>query len=239
MKLFPAIDIKEGQCVRLRQGKFKEISVYSESPLIIAKSWEQQGASYIHVVDLDGALLGQSANIKAIKEIVDNIKIPIQVGGGIRTIQDIENKLALGVSRVIIGTKAVTDPGFVNEAIQVFGPEKIVVGIDAKDGLVAIEGWEEISNYNAVDVALTMARYGVKTIIYTDISKDGMLQGPNVSYTKEMIDSTGLKIIASGGVTSLTDLEQLKEINSFGAIIGKALYENKINLNEAIKLFES
>ncbi|HHT96624.1 MAG TPA: 1-(5-phosphoribosyl)-5-[(5-phosphoribosylamino)methylideneamino]imidazole-4-carboxamide isomerase [Clostridiales bacterium] len=238
MKLFPAIDIKNGQCVRLKQGKFHEVSIYSDSPAEIAKTWESQGASYIHIVDLDGALLGQSANDEAIKNIVKNINIPIQVGGGIRTIKDIENKLSLGVERVIIGTKAVKDPGFVKEAIEKFGADHIVVGIDAKNGMVAVEGWEEISNSNAVELALSMKRYGVKTIVYTDISKDGMLQGPNVQCTEEMIDKTGLDIIASGGVTTLKDLEKLKDINSYGAIIGKALYENKISLENAIDLFE-
>lgn len=238
MKLFPAIDIKNGQCVRLKQGKFHEVSVYSDNPAEIAKTWEEQGASYIHIVDLDGALLGQSANNQAIKNIVKNINIPIQVGGGIRTIKDIEYKLSLGVERVIIGTKAVKDPGFVKEAIEKFGAGHVVVGIDAKNGMVAVEGWEEISNSKAVELALSMKRYGVKTIVYTDISKDGMLLGPNVQCTEEMIEKTGLDIIASGGVTTLKDLEKLKDINSYGAIIGKALYENKIALDNAISLFE-
>jgi phosphoribosylformimino-5-aminoimidazole carboxamide ribotide isomerase len=238
MKLFPAIDIKNGQCVRLRQGSFQEVLVYSDIPLNIAKQWEACGASFIHIVDLDGALVGHSVNDEVIKSIVAEVKLPIQVGGGIRSIKDIENKLSLGVERVIIGTKAVKDPGFIKEAITLFGAERIVIGIDAKDGMVAIEGWEKVSNYQAAALALEMKSYGVKTIVYTDISKDGMLQGPNIPHTKELVDITGLDIIASGGVSSLKDLEQLEEIKVYGAIVGKALYENRIDLSTAIRLYE-
>ncbi|HKL80438.1 MAG TPA: 1-(5-phosphoribosyl)-5-[(5-phosphoribosylamino)methylideneamino]imidazole-4-carboxamide isomerase [Mobilitalea sp.] len=238
MKLFPAIDIKNGQCVRLRQGSFRDVLIYSDVPLKVAKQWEANGASFIHIVDLDGALVGHSVNDDVIKEIVSNVNIPIQVGGGVRTIKDIENKLSLGIARVIIGTKAVKDPGFIREAISTFGQDKIVIGIDAKDGLVAIEGWEILSNYQAVNLALDMKKAGVNTIVYTDISKDGMLQGPNINHTKEMVTETGLNIIASGGISSLKDLEMLQEINVYGAIIGKALYEKKIELKKAISMFE-
>ena len=238
MLLFPAIDIKNGQCVRLRQGSFQDVLVYSDIPLKIAKQWEAAGASFIHIVDLDGALVGHSVNDEVIKTIVSEVKIPVQVGGGIRTIKDIENKLNLGVERVIIGTKAVKDPGFIKEAIAKFGSKRIVIGIDAKNGMVAIEGWEKVSEYTAVALALEMKKYGVKTIVYTDISKDGMLQGPNIPHTKELADSTGLNIIASGGVSSLKDLEMLAENEIYGAIIGKALYENKVDLRKAVELFE-
>lgn len=238
MKLFPAIDIKNGQCVRLTQGSFQDVLVYSNTPLKIAKQWEAQGASFIHIVDLDGALVGHSVNDEVIKAIVAEVKIPVQVGGGIRTIKDIENKLSLGIDRVIIGTKAVKDPAFIKEAITTFGTERIVIGIDAKDGMVAIEGWEQISNHQAVSLAMEMKKYGVKTIVYTDISKDGMLQGPNILHTKELVETTGLNIIASGGVSSLKDLEMLKEINVYGAIIGKALYEKRVDLEKAVALFE-
>lgn len=238
MILFPAIDIQNGQCVRLRQGNFQDVLVYSDIPLKIAKQWEAAGASFIHIVDLDGALAGHSVNDEVIKEIIDKVSIPVQVGGGIRTIKDIENKLSLGVERVIIGTKAVKDPAFIKEAVNAFGADRIVIGIDAKDGMVAIEGWEKVSSYQAVSLALEMKKYGVKTIVYTDISKDGMLQGPNIAYTQEMVSATGLNIIASGGVSSLKDLEMLKEINVYGAIMGKALYENRIDLKTAISLFE-
>lgn len=238
MKLFPAIDVKNGQCVRLKQGSFHDIMVYSNIPLSIAKQWEAYGASFIHIVDLDGALVGHTVNDEVIKEIVSNVNIPIQVGGGIRTIKDIDNKLSQGVKRVIIGTKAVRDPGFIKEAVQTFGADKIVIGIDAKDGMVAIEGWEMVSDSHAVTLALEMKKIGVKTIVYTDISKDGMLQGPNISHTKQMVMETGLNIIASGGISSLKDLEMLEEIDVYGAIIGKALYENRIDLKKAVNMFE-
>ncbi len=238
MQLYPAIDIKNGQCVRLRQGQFHDVEVYSNTPVKIAKLWEQMGATYIHLVDLDGALMGHSVNESIIKEIASSSSVPIQIGGGIRTIKDIETMLSLGITRVIIGTKAVENPAFIREAVNYFGAEKIVIGIDAKNGMVAIEGWEKVSNYNAVALAQQMKEMGVKTIVYTDISKDGMLQGPNVEHTKELVDFTGLEIIASGGVSSLKDLERVKETNVQGAIIGKALYENRIDLKEAIELFE-
>ena len=173
MKLFPAIDIKNGQCVRLRQGSFRDVLVYSDVPYKVAKEWETNGASYIHVVDLDGALAGHSVNEEAIKNIVSNVSIPIQLGGGIRSIKDIENILSLGISRVIIGTKAAVDPGFMKEILSLFGPERIIAGIDAKDGIVAVEGWERLSGYNAVNLALEMKNMGVETIVYTDIAKDG------------------------------------------------------------------
>lgn len=238
MQLYPAIDIRNGQCVRLRQGQFHDQEIYSNSPAKVAKQWEDQGATFIHLVDLDGALHGHGVNEDVIKEITNIVSIPVQVGGGIRTIKDIENKINLGVNRVIIGTKAVENPAFIKEAISMFGADRIVIGIDAKNGMVAIEGWEKISSYNAVTLAIQMRELGVKTIVYTDIAKDGMLQGPNVECTKEMVDATGLDIIASGGVSSLKDLESVNQVNAHGVIIGKALYENRINLEEAITLFE-
>lgn len=239
MKLYPAIDIKNGQCVRLKQGQFEDILVYSNSPVGVAKKWEDSGASFIHLVDLDGALVGHSVNDDVIREIASTVKIPIQVGGGIRTIKDIEHKLNLGVTRVILGTKAVENPMFIKEVIHCFGADKIVIGIDAKSGMVAIQGWEKLSNYNAVSLAIEMKEFGVKTIIYTDISKDGMLQGPNIEHTKEMVESTGLNIIASGGVSSMMDLEALNNINVEGAVIGKALYENHIDLIQAVSIYEN
>ena len=239
MILYPAIDIKNGQCVRLRQGQFHDVEVYSNTPAKVAKTFETQGASYIHIVDLDGALVGHSVNNDVIKEIVSSVNINIQVGGGIRTIKDIDNKLELGISRVIIGTKAVENPAFVKEAIYNFGADRIVVGIDAKNGMVAIEGWGKVSNYNAVSLAIHMHELGVKTVVYTDISRDGMLIGPNILHTKEMVEKTGMNIIASGGMSSMKDLEMLEEINVSGAIIGKALYENHIDLKSALELFQS
>lgn len=237
MKLFPAIDIKNGQCVRLRQGQFHNVEVYSQVPVRIAKSFQEAGAAFIHIVDLDGALAGHSVNEDVIKAIVQNVSIPVEVGGGIRTIQDIETKLNLGVGRVIIGTKAVENPHFVREALMRFGNNKVVVGIDAKNGMVATDGWEKISNYNAVQLAFEMKEIGVKTIIYTDISRDGMLSGPNLEHTRDMVEKTKMDIIASGGVSSMKDLDDLNNIPVYGVIIGKALYENRVNLREAVKKY--
>ncbi|GMQ58906.1 1-(5-phosphoribosyl)-5-[(5-phosphoribosylamino)me thylideneamino]imidazole-4-carboxamide isomerase [Vallitalea sediminicola] len=238
MRLYPAIDIKNGKCVRLKQGKFNEQTIYSNDPYVIAKKWVDNGASYIHVVDLDGALDGNWTNKDAIKKIVDSVNIPVQTGGGIRSIRDIEDRLSVGITRVIIGTLAVKNPSFVKDAVKKFGSDRIVVGIDAKDGMVAINGWEELSVVSALDLCKQMRGYGVKTIVYTDISKDGMLIGPNIDYTKYLIDETGLDIIASGGVSSIKDLKDVEIINAEGAIIGKALYTNTIDLKEAISLFE-
>lgn len=238
MQLYPAIDIKNGQCVRLRQGQFQDSQIYSKNPIEIARLFVSQGASFIHMVDLDGALVGFSVNDTVFKEIAGEIKIPIQVGGGIRTIKDIENKIELGINRVIIGTKAVENPAFVKEAVKEFGSDRIVIGIDAKDGMVAIQGWEKVSTVSAIDLAMQVKDIGVKTIVYTDISKDGMLLGPNVEQTKELSDVTGLDVIASGGVSSMKDLELIAGSGVHGAIIGKALYEKKVDLAKAIELFE-
>lgn len=238
MQLYPAIDIKNGQCVRLRQGQFQDSQIYSKNPIEIARLFVSQGASFIHMVDLDGALVGFSVNDTVFKEIAGEINIPIQVGGGIRTIKDIENKIELGINRVIIGTKAVENLAFVKEAVKEFGSDRIVIGIDAKDGMVAIQGWEKVSSVSAIDLAMQVKDIGVKTIVYTDISKDGMLLGPNVEQTKELSDVTGFDVIASGGVSSMKDLELIAGSGVHGAIIGKALYEKKVDLAKAIELFE-
>lgn len=237
MRLYPAIDIKNGQCVRLRQGVFQDTTVYSNEPFQIAKQFEEDGAKFIHVVDLDGALLGMGANDETLQKILDSVKIPVEIGGGIRTIQDIEHRLNMGVNRVILGTKAVESSSFVKEAIHRFGADRIVVGIDAKDGKVAIMGWETVSNMLATELAVSMKEIGIKTIIYTDISKDGMLSGPNLTHTAQMVSATGIDIIASGGVSSLEDLEALHKIGVEGAILGKAIYENKVDLKSAVARF--
>lgn len=238
MRLYPAIDIKNGKCVRLKQGKFDEQTIYSDKPWEIAKKWEASDASYIHVVDLDGAIDGEWSNKEAMKEIVNAVSIPIQTGGGIRTIEDIRDRLAIGINRVIIGTAAVKNPNFVKVAVEEFGSETIAVGIDAKDGMVAVHGWEEVSSISALDLCLQMKEIGVKTVIYTDIAKDGMLIGPNVDYTKLLVDETKMDIIASGGVSSMKDLEDIETIKAEGAIIGKALYTKAIDLIEAVAQFE-
>ena len=238
MQLYPAIDMKNGQCVRLRQGKFKEITVYSDSPEKVAAYWESQGATFLHLVDLDGALAGYSVHEDAIRRIVAAFSKPIEIGGGIRTEEAIERMLNLGVSRVIIGTKAVQNPLFLRDAVTHFGADRIVAGVDAKNGLVAIEGWEKVSEITAADLCGQMKEYGVRHVVYTDISRDGMLTGPNVEATKALTEATGMDIIASGGMSSMDDLRRLHEAGVKGAIIGKALYENRINLREAVEAFE-
>ncbi len=241
MKLYPAIDIKDGRCVRLRQGQFDQVKVYSDSPAAMAAmaaGWESQGASFLHLVDLDGALKGRSANAETIRQIIQTVKIPTELGGGIRSLRDIEEVLNLGVYRAIIGTKAVEDPELLREAVRQFGPEHIAVGIDAKNGRVATQGWEHTSEITAMELAMQMKDMGVKTIIYTDISRDGMLTGPNVESTKRISDLGGLDVIASGGVSCIGDLRRISQAGIHGAIMGKALYEGRIDLREAVNEFE-
>ena len=238
MILYPAIDIKDGQCVRLKKGLFNEVTVYSNEPYKIAESFEADNAKFIHTVDLDGALKGRSVNAETIKKIVNSVSIPVQLGGGIRTLDNIKEVLDLGVYRAIIGTKAVENPEFIKQAIDKFGAEHIVVGIDAKDGLVAVEGWEKLSDKTALSMALAMKAMGVQTIVYTDISKDGMLAGPNIEQTRLLSDKTGIDIIASGGVSCMQDLENINNAGIHGAIIGKALYENRVVLKDAVEKFE-
>lgn len=239
MQLYPAIDMKNGQCVRLRQGAFKDITIYSDAPEKVAAHWQEKGASFLHLVDLDGALAGYSVNEEVIRRIADTVSIPIEIGGGIRSGEAVERMLGLGVRRVIIGTKAVEHPEFLRDIVRTFGEEAIVAGVDAKDGMVAVEGWEKVSSLTARDLCLTMKEYGVRHIVYTDISRDGMLSGPNVEATRKLTEETGLDIIASGGVSCMEDLKCLHEAGIRGAVIGKALYENRIDLAEAVRLYEA
>ena len=239
MQLYPAIDMKNGQCVRLRQGAFKDITIYSDAPEKVAAHWQERGASFLHLVDLDGALAGYSVNEEVIRRIADTVSIPIEIGGGIRSKEAVERMLDLGVRRVIIGTKAAEHPEFLRDMVRTFGEEAIVAGVDAKDGMVAVEGWEKVSSLTASDLCLTMKEYGVRHIVYTDISRDGMLSGPNVGATRKLTEETGLDIIASGGVSCMEDLKCLHEAGIRGAIIGKALYENRIDLAEAVRLYEA
>lgn len=238
MQLYPAIDMKNGQCVRLKQGKFEEITVYSDSPEKVAAYWESQGATFLHLVDLDGALAGYSVNEAVIRRIAETVTMPIEIGGGIRTAKAVERMLSLGVTRVIIGTKAVENPLFIRELVEQFGPERIVAGVDAKNGMVAIEGWEKVSAISAEELCEQMKEYGVRHVVYTDISRDGMLSGPNVEATRALTEATGMDIIASGGMSSMDDLRRLCDAGVKGAIIGKALYENRIDLKEAVGAFE-
>ncbi len=233
MRIYPAIDIKDGKCVRLYKGRFDDVTVYGDSPADMAKKWEAQGGEYIHVVDLDGALKGHGVNADKIREICESVSVPVQTGGGIRTTEDIEAKLACGISRVIIGTKAVSDSEFVKRAADKYG-DKIVIGIDAKDGMVAVEGWEKTSDFTAVEFAKKMVALGVKTIVYTDIATDGTLSGPNVAAMREMAAAVNADIIASGGIGSLDDILSLKDTGVEGVIVGKALYEGKIDLTKAV-----
>ena len=239
MQLYPALDMKNGQCVRLRQVAFKDITIYSDAPEKVAAHWQEKGASFLHLVDLDGALAGYSVNEEVIRRIADTVSIPIEIGGGIRSKEAVERMLDLGVRRVIIGTKAAEHPEFLRDMVRTFGEEAIVAGVDAKDGMVAVEGWEKVSSLTASDLCLTMKEYGVRHIVYTDISRDGMLSGPNVEATRKLTEETGLDIIASGGVSCMEDLKCLHEAGIRGAIIGKALYENRIDLAEAVRLYEA
>lgn len=238
MQLYPAIDMKNGKCVRLTQGAFDNVKVYGDNPADMAGLWAEQGASFLHLVDLDGALTGRSVNESAIRAIVEQINIPVELGGGLRSAAAVRHMLDLGVSRCIIGTKAAERPEFIRELVEEFGPEKIVAGVDAKDGMVAVDGWERTSEMTAIALCLKMKEYGVRHIVYTDISRDGMLSGPNVPYTKMLAKETGLDVIASGGVSSMEDLENLYENGIQGVIIGKALYEKRIYLPEAIARYE-
>ena len=236
MILFPAIDIRNGRCVRLTEGKFECETVFAEDPAEMAVRWADAGAEYLHVVDLDGALAGQSSNTEVIKRILAKVKIPVQVGGGIRTLANIENMLALGVSRVILGSVAVRDPELVREACQKF-PGQVVVGIDAKNGEVAVEGWGIGGGIGAIELAKKMAAVGVEHIIFTDISRDGMLSGVNVEATAELAKASGVKVIASGGVSSLADLKALQAHEADGiegCIVGKAIYTGALDLKEAL-----
>ncbi|MCI8887446.1 MAG: 1-(5-phosphoribosyl)-5-[(5-phosphoribosylamino)methylideneamino]imidazole-4-carboxamide isomerase [Hungatella sp.] len=238
MQLYPAIDMKDGKCVRLTQGLFDQVKVYGEDPCEMAKLWVSKGASFLHVVDLDGALAGRSVNESVIQRIVASVTVPVQLGGGIRTREAAANMLSLGVSRVIIGTRAAKEPEFIGELVEELGADQIVAGIDARDGMVAMEGWEKISTLNASMLCKKMKEYGVRHVVYTDISRDGTLTGPNVEATKRLTDETGMNIIASGGVSSMEDLKTLHSQGIQGAIIGKALYENRIDLGEAVRQFE-
>ncbi len=237
MRIYPAIDIKDGHCVRLLQGRFSDVTVYGDNPAETAKQWEKLGGEYIHVVDLDGALKGHGVNAEVIKEICESVNVPVQTGGGIRTMEDIEAKLGCGIARVIIGTKAVSDSDFVKRAVDKY-KEKIVIGIDAKDGMVAVEGWEKTSDFTAVEFAKKMADVGVKTIVYTDIATDGTLAGPNIAAQTEMVKSVKADIIASGGVGNTEHIKSLVPTGVEGVIVGRALYTGDVKLDEAVRIIK-
>lgn len=238
MILFPAIDIRGGKCVRLLKGRFDQETVFADRPADMAIKWQSQGGKYLHLVDLDGALQGRPVNLEAIRDIIANVNVPIQLGGGIRNIESIEAWLEAGVSRVILGSIAVKNPDLVKEACHKFG-ERIVAGIDAKDGEVAVEGWGISGGVKATELAKRMADVGVARIIYTDISRDGTLSGVNVESTVELARAAGIPVIASGGVAGMDDVYKVAAATEIeGMIIGKALYTGKIELAEALRVAE-
>jgi len=241
MILFPAIDLKDGQCVRLVQGDMDRATVFSDTPAEQAKVFESQGFEWLHLVDLNGAFEGKPVNGDAVEAILKTVSLPAQLGGGIRSMQQIEAWLDKGIARVILGTAALRDPQLVIEACKTW-PGKIAVGVDAKDGYVAVEGWAEVSDIQALDLAKRFEDAGVAALIYTDISRDGAMQGMNVAGTAELANSVGIPVIASGGVTNLDDLHALKAANApgiIGVISGRAIYDGRLDPAEALGLLKS
>jgi phosphoribosylformimino-5-aminoimidazole carboxamide ribotide isomerase len=238
MYVIPAIDIRKGRCVRLIQGDLRDETVYSQEPVSVAKLWKLKGAKRLHVIDLDGAFSGKLANLDFVKEIIKVTDLKVQVGGGIRDLKTIEKVLSIGVNFVILGTSAVQNKEFVKEAVKEYG-KSIIAGIDAKKGMVAIKGWKQVTKINAVDLAKEMADLGVGQIIFTDIQRDGMLEGPNFKSTKELAVAVKVPVIISGGISGYKDIEHAKRLEKYGItslIVGKALYTGKVDLKQAIKL---
>ncbi len=238
MLIIPAIDLKEGKCVRLSMGKKEHETVFSDNPVQVAEDWKTQGAEYIHVVDLDGAFEGEPKNMHIIKQIKENVDVCIQVGGGIRHKQVVEELIGMGIDRLIIGTRALDSPEWLFELCSEF-PGKIAVGIDAENGMVAVKGWTSVSDITAIDFAREIEKANPAAIIFTDISKDGMLQGPSFSSILDFTKSVNMPVIASGGVSSIEDVKKLSLFPLEGMIIGKALYTGNISLSEAIKISKS
>ncbi len=235
MLIFPAIDIVGGKAVRLFKGDYAQMTVYNDDPVAVAKDFEKAGAKWVHLVDLDGAKSGTTPNLDTICRIVSETSLSVEVGGGIRSLETVVTYLNSGVSRVILGTAAVKDPDFLKEALALYG-DKIAVGVDLKDGCVAIKGWTEVSQEDAYDFCQKMQELGVKTIICTDISKDGAMQGTNLDLYRQLSHRYDLQIIASGGVSSLDDVKNLANMDLYGAIIGKAYYTKAIDLATAIEV---
>jgi phosphoribosylformimino-5-aminoimidazole carboxamide ribotide isomerase len=237
MDVIPAIDLLGGHCVRLYQGDYKQAQTFDENPVAVARRWEAEGAAWLHVVDLDGAKAGQPVNLGAIAAILSSIRIPVQVGGGLRDRNSVASLLNLGVHRIILGTVAVEQPDLVQQLCQEF-PDRIVVGIDARDGKVATRGWLETSEVLATELAQRMATFGAAAIIYTDIYRDGTLQGPNMEALRELATAIAIPVIASGGVSSVSDLMKLLALESLGvsgAIVGRAIYTGEVSLKEALR----
>ncbi len=237
MIILPAIDIKDGRCVRLFQGDYAKATTYSNDPVQVALRWQAAGASWLHVVDLDGAIQGAPVNLSFIEKIREATSIHIEVGGGLRSLEQIKRVLELGVDRVIVGTVAITNPALLHRALERWG-ERIVVGIDARDGRVAISGWLETSQVQATDLAIQLSAAGVQRFVYTDISRDGAMNGPNFNTLAEVCLATTSRMIASGGVRSLADLHALAALGIEGAIVGKALYTGDMDLAEVVQEIE-
>jgi phosphoribosylformimino-5-aminoimidazole carboxamide ribotide isomerase len=239
MIIFPAIDLRNGKCVRLLQGRADQEKIYFEDPQAVAEQWQAEGAAWLHLVDLDGAMSSGNNNRDIAKNIFQTLKIPVQFGGGVRKMSDLEGLLEAGASRVILGTAAVEDDDFLSKAVSQFS-EKVVVGLDARDGLIATKGWKQVERLEVFEFAAGLSRRGVRRVVYTDISRDGTLSGPNYEATQQVAEKSGLRVIASGGISSLDDLRQLKPLEASGVegvIIGKALYEKRFSLQQALALF--
>ena len=237
MLLIPAIDLKAGKCVRLLQGKEEEETVYSEDPVQQALFFQEAGANRLHLVDLDGAFQGHGKNEQTILEIISTLKIPVQVGGGIRSPEDVNKKIQQGTASVIIGTMAVKHPKLFENSLNAHGGGAVILGIDARNRYLAVEGWKETTELKDIDFALHWKNKGVERVIFTDIARDGMLSGPNLNALEDFASSTGLKVTASGGVSSMEDLKKLNRLEAFGVdqvIIGKAFYDGWIDINEAL-----
>jgi phosphoribosylformimino-5-aminoimidazole carboxamide ribotide isomerase len=235
MLVIPAIDLKDGRCVRLRQGDLAAETIYSDDVREIARKWEQSGAPLIHVVDLNGAVDGEPKNLPHIQSILKSVSALIQVGGGIRSLDTVRQYLHAGVSRVVLGTAALTNRTLLDDACREF-PKRVLLGLDARDGRVAVKGWTAVSEVTAIDLLKELARYSIGAVIYTDIARDGMLSGPNLSALKEIVASSPFPVIASGGITSLDDLRAVRALGPLieGAIIGKALYDGKLDYQAAV-----
>jgi phosphoribosylformimino-5-aminoimidazole carboxamide ribotide isomerase len=238
MIIIPAVDIKGGKCVRLEQGKMDRETVFSDLPEEMALQWERKGAQRLHLVDLDGAVRGMAANREAIKKVVAGVSIPVQLGGGIRDLETIEQYINLGAQSVILGTQAYKEPEFVKQACAEY-PGRIIVGIDSRDSYVSVEGWTESTGASAIDLGKKCERFGIAAIIYTDISRDGMKKGPNITAIREFAQNVDIPIIAAGGIGSIQDVEDVLELEGVGVsgmIIGKALYDGSISLEKAIEV---
>lgn len=240
MVIIPAVDIKDGRCVRLRQGDMNHETCYADDPVDMARVWQQQGAQYLHVVDLNGAVAGTPKNMTHTLAIAKALSIPIQVGGGIRNLETIQTYLSQGIQRVVLGTAALNNPDLVKQACNLF-PGRIVVGVDVKQGKVAVQGWMDVSDRSAETLLGALANWGVAGVVYTDISRDGMLEGPNVEALAMAVQWASCPVIASGGVTTLDDLERIKRVGDgiSGVIIGKALYEGTLDLPSANRIASS